>query len=272
LNDLEVKTVEKKCVFGTREWAEANANFIDGCIHDCKYCYSKEMAIRFGRKTAKNWKEEEVRSNFHLINYKRLDGRIMFPSTHDISPLHLENSLTFLGKILQSGNKVLIVSKPHLLCIKAICNQFSKYKHEILFRFTIGSSDTETLNFWEPGAPSYEERLQSLIYAYQNDFQTSISCEPMLDNKIDNVITDVLPYVTDAVWLGKANFLLRRMKMNGITDSKSILKAKQLLEWQSDEQIEELYERYADNPFIKWKESIKKVVDLEIPLMVGLDI
>ena len=38
-------------VFGTYEWAVKNFNIVSGCSHNCKYCYSKEMAIRFKRKT-----------------------------------------------------------------------------------------------------------------------------------------------------------------------------------------------------------------------------
>ncbi|MCP3681324.1 MAG: hypothetical protein GY861_01415, partial [bacterium] len=28
-------------VSGTFEWAKYTVNFIDGCKHDCKYCYAK---------------------------------------------------------------------------------------------------------------------------------------------------------------------------------------------------------------------------------------
>lgn len=47
-----------KLTSGTKEWADTNVNIYSGCKHDCKYCYSKRMAIRFGRKTSDNngWK------------------------------------------------------------------------------------------------------------------------------------------------------------------------------------------------------------------------
>ena len=58
----------EKQVFGTYEWAVSNANFINGCFHNCKYCYSKEMAIRFKRKTASNWElEEELRNELENL-------------------------------------------------------------------------------------------------------------------------------------------------------------------------------------------------------------
>jgi len=47
---------------------------------------------------------------------------------------------------------------------------------------------------------------------------------------------------------------------------------KTLLQSQSDERILSLYEKLKDHPKIKWKESIKKVVGLQIPTEAGLDI
>lgn len=264
--------MKEKIVFGAHEWADKTANCINGCKHDCKYCYSKSMAIRFKRKTSKNWKYEEIREQQLNKIFSKHSGSYMYPSSHDIHPDHLNENLQFLNNLLISGNQILIVSKPHFKCIKYICNKFEKYKKQILFRFTVGSADSEVLKFWEPGAPNFEERLKCLKFAYKNGFETSISCEPMLDDKINAVIDKVLPFTTDAIWLGKANFLLGRLKMNGHKDKKSIRKAEELIEWQSDENIAKIYKKYKDNPKIKWKESIKKVVGLDLPTERGLDI
>jgi len=261
-----------KQVFGTHEWAVKNANFINGCYHDCKYCYSKEMAIRFKRKTKLNWHIEEVISNSKKIKIKKVDGMIMFPSSHDITPMNLTLSIEFLRNLLDSGNEVLIVTKPHLAVIKEICDKFESYKSKILFRFTIGSVHTKTLKFWELNAPTFAERKKSLIYAYKNGFSTSVSCEPMLDDSTEELVKSLLPYITDSIWIGKANFLLRRLKMNGTDDPETIRKAQELISMQSDEKIKILYKKLKDNKMIKWKESIKKIVDLEIPSIKGLDI
>ncbi len=259
-------------IFGTHEWADKTANFINGCKHDCKYCYSKEMAIRFKRKIPENWKEEEIRGIQLKKKFTKQSGTFMYPSSHDIHPEHLAENIQYLENLLESGNKVLIVTKPHLECITEICRKFNNYKKNMLFRFTIGSSNSDVLKFWEPGAPDFKERLESVRYAYNANFQTSISCEPMLDNNMESLIEIILPFVTDAIWLGKVNFLLRRLKMNGINDFETIKKAIQLIEWQKDENILILYKRYKHNPKIKWKESIKKIVGIELPLVKGLDV
>ena len=263
-------TTEKK-VFGTLEWATGNANFISGCIHDCKYCYSKEMAIRFKRKTPENWVNEEINYKQFSKKFKKIDGYIMFPSSHDISPENLDLSLQFLDKLLKSDNNVLIVTKPHFIVIEEICKKFSKFKENILFRFTIGSSNTETLKFWEPNAPSFEERFQSLKYAYKYGFKTSVSCEPILDSNTQKLVDEIIPFVTDAIWIGKPNFLLRRIKMNGINDFDTIRRAEELNASQSDKWILELFDIYKQNSKVKWKESIKKIANIEIPTVKGLD-
>ena len=107
---------------------------------------------------------------------------VMFPTTHDITPKTLGPCVTALHHLLGGGNRVLVTSKPHLECVKAICNTFADFRHMILFRFTIGAFDDDLLQYWEPGALPFGERLASLKYAFKHGFQTSVSIEPMLDS------------------------------------------------------------------------------------------
>lgn len=273
-----MKTENKKAsgntvnIFGTKEWAKYNENIIYGCSHDCRYCYAKSMAIRFKRKTADTWKEEIVNTSKVSKRFTKKNGRIMFPTSHDITPQHLEHAMVFLENMLIPGNEVLIVTKPHIECINAICDKFQQYKRQILFRFTIGSADSDTLNFWEPCVPGFDERLESLMYAYNAGFQTSVSCEPMLDDTPDILIEKVMSYVTDAIWFGRGNNMINRLKFNGHGDSETMDKARRLIDSQSDSFILDFYCRYKENPHIKWKDSIKKVVGIEIPSKIGLDI
>jgi DNA repair photolyase len=159
----------------------------------------------------------------------------------------------------------MIVSKPHLVCIKRICKEFDKYKDKILFRFTIGSIDDKVLKFWEPNAPGFEERFACLKYALKHGFHTSVSCEPMLDNHIEKVIYKVNSYVTETIWIGKINRLLGttgrgNLEFNGHLNSDTKEKALQLIEWQSDENIIKLYESLQNNPKIRWKSSILAIL------------
>ena len=264
--------MNEKTVFGTQEWAKYNENCINGCSHDCKYCYAKSNAVRYKRNTVDGWKNEVFNFNKISKGFNKRSGTFMFPTAHDITPDHLDECISFLENILRPGNEVLVVSKPHLECISKICDLLPQYKHQILFRFTIGSTDSATLNFWEPGAPDFDERLAALKYAFDMGYKTSVSCEPMLDENNDELISKVSPYVTDSIWLGKLNYPLVRLALNGANDSETLATIKHITSIQSDEWIMEHYSRYKDNPQIKWKESIKKVVGLEIPKEKGLDV
>lgn len=244
------------------EWAVRSHSWISGCAHDCKYCYAKAMAIQYGRKTAANWSTEDVRSHDVNKKFKKPDGCIELPHSHDISPQNLDVSMKVLGGLLACGNQLLILSKPHMHCIEHICRAFGEHKDNIVFRFTIGSSDSDVLRFWEPNAPSLDERKECLRYAFNEGFRTSVSCEPMLDQNIDVLVDDINPLVTETIWIGKMKSVKKRLAINGAADAHTLQRADALIESQSNDKIQALYEELRDNPKIRWKESIKEVVGL----------
>lgn len=147
MNNQGIK--KKKKSTKHREWAEKYANLISGCAHDCKYCYAKASAVLYKQKTQDDWKNEVIKNPYLLKKkFQKRKHVLMIPSSHDITPQHLKENMVFLYSFLDSGNKVLIVTKPHFNCIKAICDVFFPFKNQILFRFTIGSADSAVLKFW----------------------------------------------------------------------------------------------------------------------------
>ena len=256
---------------GTQEWAASNVNIQDGCEHDCRYCYAKTMAIRFKRATTASWSKPRVRQHDLDRGFTKRSGRIMFPTAHDITIRNLDECLAVLNRMLAAGNDLLIVSKPWLACITRLCDELAPYRSQIVFRFSIGSTDDVVLSYWEPGAPSFQERLSSLKTAHLRDFRTSISGEPMLDGNPDALIAAVRPYVTDSIWLGKINRLRHILPLTCPRDSKAIRRGEALVALQSDKAIRSLYARYSRDPMIKWKDSIKVVVGLNRPTVAGLD-
>lgn len=196
----------QKITSGTKEWADHNINCYYGCSNDCKYCYAKKMAIRFGRKTEDTWKEMEP--NFRAINknYKKRKGRIMFPTSHDITEESLEYCLSVLKKLLCSGNEILITTKPVPFCIIRIVEDFYQFRSQIQFRFTITSIKNKLLADWEPNAPTFEERMSSLLIARIRGFKTSVSIEPFLDMNPIPLIQIIYPYITESIWVGKLNY------------------------------------------------------------------
>lgn len=263
--------MNNKRISGTREWAEVNVNCVKGCSNLCRYCYARYNAVeRFAYLTLEQWANPQI--NWKAVNKKhpKYDGTVMFPTTHDIFPDNVDACITVCKNLLSVGNNILIVSKPRLYCIKKICTELEQYKENILFRFTIGAIDDKVLSYWEPNAPSFQERFDSLVYAFENGFKTSVSSEPMLDAPgIFDLVGELTPFITDAMWIGKMNSIRDRVKMVTKEDEERM----KIIEiGQEDEKIKAMYDILKFNPKIKWKESIKEVVGLELANEAGLDI
>ena len=272
MHPMNTATIQRvKPPSGTQEWAASNVNIQDGCEHDCRYCYAKTMAIRFKRATAGSWKRSQIRQHDLDRGFTRRTGRIMFPTAHDITDQNLDDCLTVLRRMLVAGNDLLIVSKPRLACVTRMCEELAQFRTQIVFRFSIGSTKDSILSYWEPGAPSFKMRLACLQYAYAQEFQTSVSGEPMLDGDPDALIVAVRPYVTDSIWLGKINRLRQILPFNCPGDAEAVRRGAKLVALQSDKAICALYARHRRDPKIKWKDSIKAVVGLDRPCAAGLD-
>jgi len=197
---------------GTKEWADSNVNVLLGCRNDCRYCYAKRMAVRFGRATESTWREMRVNWRAVERGYGKRKGRVMFPTSHDLfpEPEYLEPCLEVLRKLLWAGNQVLVTTKPRLPVVREICRRFAGFRGQLQFRFTIGSVEPRTLAFWEPGAPPLAERLDALRLACSSGFRTSVSAEPLLDDDPRLLIDTVERWVTESIWLGRMNYIPRR--------------------------------------------------------------
>lgn len=251
-----------KPLFGTREWADQTVNILSGCHHDCVYCYAKADAIRRRQSGPDIWKTPAVSQDGVERGLQMSGQSLMFPSTHDVHPANLDDYLTVLRKLLVAGNEVLVVSKPHRTCIQRLCSELREFRSHILFRFTIGSANDSVLRLWEPAAPSFAERIDCLRIARRGRYRTSVSCEPMLDDNVHAVIKAVRPYVTDKIWLGRANSLKVRVERNRPGDPGFSKLATDLETLMSDEYVKTLHARYKSDTKIEWKESIRKVLEL----------
>lgn len=246
---------------GTKEWAQHSKNICNGCPNDCRYCYARYDAVRFKRNTPDNWKNMVINEKKLNEKPRKLNGRIMFPTTHDITKENIEQCVAYLKGWLAAGNEVLIVSKPDKECIITLCRELAQYKSQIVFRFTIGSWHDDVLKFWEPNAPCYSDRIQSLKIAFDAGFKTSVSCEPYLDEDIIQTVDMVIPFVSDVVWIGKMNKLKPRVNTSAWTPEQMAY-LKRVQDAQTDDAVKSIYEHFKDNPKVRWKESIKKVLGL----------
>ena len=244
--------------FGVAEWAEASVNIGTGCSHNCRYCYACGNALWRNQIPSRDeWTTERLKPN--PPRAKKYNGRVMFPTTHDISPFYLEAAVATLRGLLEQGNHVLIVSKPHLICIQRLCREFENFKAQILFRFSIGSLDESLAAFWEPGAPMIKERVDCLKFAHAAGFATSVSMEPMLAGTDDAVATvnALAPFVTDKIWLGKMNKVSQRVDQR---DPEVRRRCIQIGKLQCDSEVRRLVETLQGHPKTEWKESVAEVM------------
>lgn len=264
-------TTRDKKITGTREWATKSVNCCLGCQHGCLYCYARQTALRWKWITsAEDWITERIRYSEVTKRRGLLSGTVMFPTTHDITPGNVGACGAVLDKLLDAGNRVLIVSKPHPEIIAGLCDRYRLRREQILFRFSIGAVHDDVRKFWEPGAPPIWERIVSLAYAHAQGFATSVSAEPLLEpDRAAELVAMVAPYVTDSIWIGKCNGLRQRTAW-ALAGQEPMLCG--LEAWQSDDRVREVYAKLADHPVIRWKDSYKKVVGLQMPTTAGLDI
>jgi DNA repair photolyase len=249
----------QKIPTGTKEWADCNINCIKGCYNNCRYCYALCMAKRFGRATSETWQKMIIRDDVVSSKFKKISGRVMFPSTHDLFdfPEYKEACFLVLKNLLLSNNEILITTKPRFSIIESIDKEFAKKKNLIQFRFTITSTDNSLLQFWEPNAPSFEERLKSLRFAYKKGYKTSVSIEPFLDFDPKPLIDVISPYVTESIWLGTMNYIPRKkIHKSEMPFYESIRK-----NYEKDH-LYEVYSEFNKLPKIRWKDSIKKKLRL----------
>ena len=258
-------------VSGTQEWSTHTVNCCDGCSHDCVYCFARYNRIhRMHQLAPGTWPDEKVRLAEVEKGRGFRPGTVMFPSTHDITPKNIGACEKVLTNLLGAGNQVLIVSKPHLECTKRLCRALAEFRKQILLRFTIGVMDESLRDFWEPGAPTFGERLACLEHAVEAGYGTSVSMEPLLEPwHVQELVAKVRPYVTHSIWLGTLNMVGARTKWKYPEGHPQI---DRLRDWQSDERIREIYELFRNDPVIRYKDSYKQILGLEPAAEAGLDI
>ncbi len=249
-----------------QDWADKGINISKGCSNNCRYCYAREISVRRHGNVYENWPNEQLNEKIIKKGWRLSSKRLMFPSTHDITPGTYDACETVLKKLLKAGNPVLVVSKPRPDLIEKLCDSLEPYKDRIMFRFTISARDNAILSFWEPDAPCYEDRVDSLIIAYAKGFKTSVSIEPMLDPcDIKGLVEDLRDFTTDSMWIGPVKMIRKRTRI----DSEKIeLEVQKIEVDQTPAKLLEVYNLYKNDPMIKWKGHFRKLlrkIEVEVP-------
>jgi len=259
---------------GTREWAQHNVNLYKGCRYACLYCYARHKALTYRRiNEGSQWQDEELRRDVLEKGWKKRDGIIMFPSTHDIHAGNWQSCCEVLAKLLDAGNYVLIVTKgdpavfPHL---DAVCR---RHQPRVAFRLTITClNDRGYRQFWEPNAPTIANRIHYLRLAADAGYWTSVSMEPLLEPPaIDELVGLLKVEVTHPIWVGLARELVERTAWAQIGEHHPMVRW--LLWYQKPGRVWEYVRRLnleihpqsdrwpkRDHRLIRWKDSIRELL------------
>ena len=250
-----VKNVGKT---GFSEWGSRSYNIGVGCSNNCVYCVERRYGLQFrGVKSREDWANEKLKELPPRIC--KFEGTVIMPTAHDITPFYLPVFQAQLIALLEAGNKVLVVSKPRLECIRPLCAVLPPYKDQLTFRFTIGTFDRKLAKLWESGAPSPSERFACLRHAFDLGFTTSVSMEPMLAGTEDALITftKLIPFVTETIWIGK----MRHVNRWGSATPQIAAACWYIRKLQCDAAILDLVRKLDHHPQVRWKDSIRQVIE-----------
>ena len=205
---------------GTAEWADQTLNVARGCRHGCLYCYARAEKLRWGQiDCGADWVHERVDARRVEKGYRKRKGTILFPSAHDITPGTVEACGIVLEKLLTAGNRVLIVTKADGPCCDEIRRRIEPWREasdadgrrQVTWRLSIGCLNETFRAWWEPGAPSIEMRIEVLRGLARDGWQTSVSCEPLLEPwKAVELVDAVCSHVTETIWIGACRELKAR--------------------------------------------------------------
>ena len=92
---------------------------------------------------------------------------------------------------------------------------------------------------------SFNERIDAIAEAWNHDFRTSVSIEPMLDaGHIEELVSVVQSYVSDSIWIGRMNHVRRRVIIKTPEDEAAV---RRIEDGQTDEQIRRIYNALKTN-------------------------
>ena len=188
-------------------------------------------------------------------------GTVRFPTTHDIMPEFLEECVTVVRNLLAGGNRVIVCSKPRLDCIKRLCWEFADNRASLEFRFTIRAMDDDILRFWEPGAPGFRERFDSLKLAFRSGFDTSVNVEPMLDApNVSKLFPRLVPFVNVFINIG----IMCNIRLNTQPRTQEEkAQVRRIEENQAEDRVLAIYEALRDEALVRWSPEIREVLGIE---------
>ena len=197
------------------EYGDYTMNHVFGCAHGCHYpCYAYMMKKRFGQiKSYDDWIKPYLVSN----TLELLDAEI--PKLKDkIQSVQLcfmtdpfmygyeeiaQMSIAAIQKLNDAGIKCIVLTKGELPI------ELANLSSENEYGITLISLDEDYRRQTEPGAASYQNRVEAIRRLHDRGCKTWISMEPYpTPNLIEQNLNEILEAVsfTDKIIFGRMNY------------------------------------------------------------------
>lgn len=197
------------------EYGDYTINHVLGCSHGCKYpCYAYSMKKRFGQvKTYEDWCRPWLVSNTLTLLDKEIpklrdkikEVQLCFatdPFMYGYDEI-TEMSIEAMKKLNKAEIKCTVLTKGILPF------ELSQLSKENEYGITLVSLDENYRIKMEPGAASYQERLNALKKLSEAGCKTWVSIEPYpTPNLIEQNLEELLEAVsfTDKIIFGRTNY------------------------------------------------------------------
>lgn len=212
-----MKTITRKSMLYKTgvEYGDYTMNHVLGCSHGCKYpCYAFMMAKRFGKVSSyEDWLEPRLVSNTLEIldcEIPKLKNKIRSvqlcfttdPFMYEYDEIE-EMSLAAIKKLNGAGIKCTVLTKG-LLPV-----ELAKFSKDNVYGITLVSLNEQYRENVEPGAASYEDRINALENLHKKGCRTWVSIEPYpTPNLIKQDLMKILRRVdfTEKIIFGRTNY------------------------------------------------------------------
>lgn len=193
------------------EYSRLSLNIYKGCVHGCRYCYVPDHTRTDPEMYYNNANpKKQVLSKIER-DAKKLSAVNDVPDIHlsfmgDVyQPEEMELGLTreAIEILIQYGLPFTILTKGGTRAIRDF-DLLEKYDRAS-FGTTIVFSKQTDADYWEPGAPTLDDRIRAFQEARSRGIKTWISLEPVIDpNQALELIEYFHPYI-DHWKVGKLN-------------------------------------------------------------------
>jgi len=212
--------LRKNLLYKTKvEYGDYALNHYEGCQHGCKYCYARMIK----KKPYQVWVKARPVANAISLLKKELpvlrneikEVYLCF-SCDPYMPLERKTQLTQrIIKILMENDVAFSILTKSDLVLRDL-NLLSNYD-KCRVGFTITTLNDNVRKFWEPYAPSIEDRIRAVKTFHDYGVETWISVEPILDNTYIDLIYKLQDYVNQFVF-GKLNYMKSNLNWRKVAE------------------------------------------------------